>query len=241
MHFLFVDETGDPGREGSAHFGMALLDIHSDHYAAVRHLLSNYRFLSGMYSEMKNAPQKYIVGLNLLRGLIPMAESGIAEASALYIYKRRYGGKYLTWEKTGVDRESWPYYLRNYVLRHLLEFHFAHHDTPVLGGIDLVLDRVRLSEKQRANTLVYLNNKLPGLSAPFATPAITHLTDADSEYVGGLQLAHILAELLAKLANNSISEVELSEAQFFRVVEFIGLQKQVGERGHPPDDRSPPE
>jgi len=73
MNFVFVDETGDPGRYGSKYFGMALLKAHSNSYKAMEELISIYRLLSGMFAELKELPQKYIVGLNILRGITSLA------------------------------------------------------------------------------------------------------------------------------------------------------------------------
>ena len=228
MLFIFVDETGDPGKYGSKYFGMALMKLHSDSYKSIEELLSSYRLLSGMFAELKELPQRYIVGLNLLRGIASLAEVNLVETSGLYINKRQYGGRYLTWSDYGIPESEWAYYLRNYLLRHLLEFHFT--SKPVLNGkVDLVLDRIMLTEQQRANTLSYLNSqtKIP-LRQPFCIPHIEHLTIADSKYVGSLQIAHILADLVNSSAINKVSEEQLELMnKFFEIKEFIGHKKSA--------------
>jgi len=226
MIFLFVDETGDPGKHGSKYFGMALLKAHSDSYKAIEELISAYRLLSGMFAELKELPQQYIIGLNLLRGITSLAEVGLVEASGLYINKSQYGGRYLTWSDYGIPESEWAYYLRNYLLRHLLEFHFTSKTTPD-GGVDLVLDRIPRAEQQRANTLSYLNSQTEILLRhPFCIPRIEHLTSADSKYVGGLQIAHILADLVKSSANNEVSKEQLELMnKFFEIKEFIGHKK----------------
>ena len=226
MNFVFVDETGDPGRYGSKYFGMALLKTHSNSYKAMEELISIYRLLSGMFAELKELPQKYIVGLNILRGIASLAGVNLVEASGLYINKSLYGGCYLTWSDYGIPESEWAYYLRNYLLRHLLEFHFTS-KTASDGEVDLVLDRIMLTEQQRANTLSYLNShtEIP-LKHPFCIPRIKHLTIADSKYVGGLQITHILADLVNSSADNKVSgeQLELMN-KFFRIKEFIGHKK----------------
>ena len=228
MIFVFVDETGDPGERGSENYGMALLQVHSANYKEIGSLLAIYQLLSGMFAELRDLPQKYIVGLNILRGIASFAEAGLIRASGLYINKERYGGRFLTWSNPeyAIPREEWTYYLRNYLLRHLLEFHFA--QNPALDDeVDLILDRILLTELQRANTISYLNSQPPiPLRQPFSTPRINHLTNADSKYVGSLQIAHLLASLVKSFAKNEVHEEQLVlTKKFFRIVEFMGHRR----------------
>ncbi len=228
MHFVFVDDTGDPGREvskgASPHFGMALLSVKDNDYEAIRRLLSQVHWLSGTVSQIGLGRQP-VRALSLLRGLKELARNGIVFASGIYITKENYGGRYLTWSDTDVPPSEWPYYLRNYLLRHLLEFHFSEVNTET-ESVDLVLDRVLLSESQRKNTLDYLNSRtaIP-LKQSFAIPAISHLTIADSEYVGGLEVAHVLADILKKHSTETIPENIKEVSDFMRVKEFVGDQK----------------
>ena len=181
-----------------------------------------------MFPEIKELPQKPIAHLNILRGISKLAETGLIEISGLYIDKNNYGGRYIQWceSKYNVPPKNWPYYLRMYLLRHLLEIHFS--DKPLVGNdeIDLVLDRVLLSESQRENLLNYLNSKTPTkLITPFKIPPIKTLTEADSQYVGALQLTHILAELLNDFARNRIIDEKLELASHFKVVQFLGYKQ----------------
>ena len=88
MNFVFVDETGDPGgnqQGGSfAHFGMALLCVNAVHYEAIRQLLSQVRWLSGVFTELKLAP-KPVLGQNRLRGLSEISRAGIVSASGCFL------------------------------------------------------------------------------------------------------------------------------------------------------------
>lgn len=227
MYFLFVDDTGDPGEEGSQFFGLAMIQVHSKCYSSIRRLLFSYRMLTGMFPEVANLPQKPIAHLNLLRGLNALSEAGLIEVSGLYIDKKRYGGRYLNWieEELNISSEEWRYYLRNYLLRHLLEMHFSGKPN-TNNDFDLVLDRIMLSEDQRKNTISYLQGKtaIP-LKQPFSIPAIRHLTIADSEYVGGLQLTHIIADLVNNIANGKITKEQIELSNPFRIAEFIGHKK----------------
>lgn len=222
MDFLFIDETGDPGKNGSKYFGYGLIHVNSKCYSSIRRLLFNYRLFSGMFPEVHNLPQKPITHLNLLRGISALAETGLIAITGLYIEKETYGGRYLNWleKELNIPQSEWPYYLRNYLLRHLLEAHFE--GKTAVEDTDLVLDRVTLTEDQRKNTIEYLNSKTLALKKPFSLPAIKYLTVADSEYVGGLQLAHIIAELINSHANGKISAEQKELSQKFRIVKFEG-------------------
>jgi len=230
MRFVFVDDTGDPGSDlsggASAHFGMALLSVKSADYEAIRRLLSQVHWLSGTATSLALG-QHSIRALMLLRGLQELSNNCIVSASSLYIDKKHYGGRYLTWSDVDVPSSEWAYYLRNYLLRHLLEFHFS---VPGITDevIDLVLDRILLDGSKRENTLNYLNSKtaIP-LREPFKIPPITYLTIADSEYVGGLETAHVLADVTRELAKGTISQSVTEVANFIRVKHFVGHEKKA--------------
>lgn len=228
MNFVFVDDTGDPGSQlskgASAYFGMALLSVEDKDYQALRFLLSQVHWLSGTASSIGLGEQS-IRALNLLRGLQELARHKIVPTSGLFINKENYGGRYLTWSDFDVPPPEWPYYLRNYILRHLLEFHFSALSTQS-GPLDMVLDRVVLTESQRRNTFEYLNSKTTvPLRQPFAIPTVAHLAIADSEYVGGLEIAHVLADILKKHAKRAISRSETEVSDFIRIEEFVGDKK----------------
>ena len=126
-----------------------------------------------------------------------------------------------------MPRTEWTYYLGNYVLRHLLECHFETVGT-IDEAIDLVLDRVILTERQRGNTYDYLNSKteIP-LRASFAIPPVEHLTICDSEYVGGLEIAHVLADILKDTIKGAITPEVKVVSDFVRIKHFVGHKKKA--------------
>lgn len=230
MDFVFVDETGDPGSEmskgASPHFGMALISVLDKNYEAVRRLLSQVHWLCGTAASICLG-QHSIRALNLLRGLQELARNGVVLASGLYISKEDYGGRYTIWSDIDVPPSEWTYYLRNYLLRHLLEFHFGALDAPT-EPVDLILDRVLLTESQRKNTIEYLNSETAvRLREPFRIPSVRFLTVADSEYVGGLEIAHVLAEILRELLKGTISDNLREVSNFMQVEHFVGHKKGV--------------
>ncbi|MBM2825428.1 MAG: hypothetical protein HW402_1092 [Dehalococcoidales bacterium] len=178
-----------------------------------------------MFPEVEALPQKPIAHLNLLRGISSLVEAGLIKVSGLYLDKKRYGGRYLQWVEDGLDipETDWRYYLRNYLLRHLLEMHFSG-EAMSNDDIDLVLDRVMFSETQRVNTLSYLNSKTQ-IRQPFAIPPIKHLTVADSEYVGALQLVHIIADLVRNCAGGRLTSDQEKLATSFKLAALVGHKK----------------
>jgi hypothetical protein len=225
MRFVFVDETGDPGSDiengSSPFFGMAALSIKSQDYSALRSLLSQVHWLCGTASQIE-LNGHYVRSAQILRGLNSLAENSVISASGIYLIKKEYGGHYLTWSEQQTDKKEWRYYLRNYLLRHLLEYHFSQCDDYV-DHLDLVLDRVLLSEAQRQNTTNYLNSKtLIALKEPFKIPPISFLTIADSEYVGGLEIAHVLADVVRDSVKAELNKNIEPIVGFIRKLRFTG-------------------
>jgi len=225
VNFVFVDETGDRGSDiskgASLYFGMALLSVQDKDYKALRLLLAQVHWLRGTATSIE-LRRTYNKSLDLMRGLKELANHGVISASGLYINKEDYGGRYLKWSDVDVPSTEWTYYLRNYLLRHLLEFHFETVSTTD-EPIDLVLDRVILTERQRGNTYDYLNSKteIP-LRESFSIPPVEHLTICDSEYVGGLEIAHVLADILTETIKGDIKPEVKAVSDFVRVKHFIG-------------------
>jgi hypothetical protein len=234
MRFLFVDETGDPGdaKGSTPYFGFALLEVHSGKYSAIRHLMSQIRWLRGIFGDLDRLSPKRDdnVVANLIRGLSILTVNDIIKVSGIFINKERYEGQYLKWTDKDVKREEWAYYLRNYLLRHLLEFNFEDREMADNDEIDLILDRVMLNEGQRKNTIAYLNSKTEmRLERKFAIPPVKHLTVASSDYVCGLEIAHILADIVKQKAMSDMSEKYAELTQFIRIKELEGhKQKKEG-------------
>jgi len=230
MNFVFVDETGDPGSDiskgASLYFGMALLSVKDKDYKALRLLLSQIHWLRGTATSIE-LRITYNKSLELMRGLKELASHGVISASGLCINKEDYGGRYLKWSDVDVLPEEWAYRLRNYLLRHLLEFHFAVSDT-ASEPVDLILDRVTLTEKQRKETLDYLNSRtaIP-LREKFKIPPIKFLTLADSEYVGGLEIAHVLADILKETIKGDITPEVKAVSDFVRIKHFVGHKEKA--------------
>lgn len=226
MNFVFVDEIGDPGndtnRGATPYFGMAAISVADKNYIAIRNLLSQIYWLHGTATTIDAEGENTIRAFNILRGLKELAVRKVLSASALYIIKSDYGGRYLTWSDYGIPEDKWRYFLRNYLLRHLLEHHFSANIPS--GNIDLVLDRVRLSDDQLINTRRYLNSEVE-LKEHFSIPPIRYVTNADSEYVGGLAIAHLLVETVKRRIKNDIPKLMDTLSDFVRSAPFKGEEK----------------
>jgi hypothetical protein len=219
--FIFVDETGDTGvAGGSVHFGMALLHVKASDYESVRKLLATIRWAFSLYSEIKLGTDKR-PAQRLLEGLGVLSHEDLVRASGLCLVKEHYLGRYLSWCDLRVRRDEWSLYLRNYLLRHLLETHFAQASAD--GPIEVILDKVSLSEPQRANLLAYLSDDatIPR-SAAFNLPPIESITIADSRYVGGLQVAHVLAEVVKDVACDKLPNSASELVSFLSLSSFLG-------------------
>lgn len=229
MNFVFVDDTGDIGLTNTDYFGLALFHVHSDNYDAIQKLTAECRWLCNIFDEFKTKAPKYGYGKidSILAGLASFAENNIIWSSGLFIHKDYYGGRYLKWSELGISSNEWSYYLRNYLLRHLLEYHFSRDGIP-RDDMDLVLDRFPLTENSRQNTIEYLNSKpqIP-LREPFNIPKILHLTNASSTYTEGLQIAHLIADIVKQNAKIIPSAEYQKLRSFVSIIGFVGHRDQT--------------
>jgi len=229
MIFVFVDETGELGKRNilspgsTSFFGIAAISVSDKDYEALRLLLAQIHWLRGTASTIDST--NHIWTFNFLRGLKELEANGIISASALYIDKKDYNGRYLTWTDYNIHKDEWRYYLRNYLLRHLLEYHF--NSSIPNKPVELVIDRITLSKSQLENTQDYLNSQtLPKESTPFAIPHIKYLIMPSSEYVGGLEVAHLLADVLKRRIQNNIPPLMDELSEFMGILHFLG-EKQA--------------
>lgn len=232
MLFVFVDETGEPGKRNifslgsTPYYGMVALSILDRDYKALRLLLSQMHWLRGAATSIE-LRRTYYKSMDLMRGLKELANRGVILASGLFINKGDYGGRFLKWSDVDIPKGEWKHYLRNYLLRHLLELHFSNSGA-LANTIDLVLDRVTLSETQRKNTYDYLNSKTRKLlREPFAIPPIEFLTIGDSEYVGGLEITHVLADILRETIKGEVTSEVKEVSNFMRIEHFAGRKRKV--------------
>ena len=189
--YLFVDESGDPGYALDAQSGellstlyytSAVLHIVDDAFRDINRHIASFRFYTELNKELKIPPNQ--------RGFHPLVEPigalsemrGGVFASAVYLDKRHYTGRYL---KPGGEREQDPVRFRNFVLRRLLEHHFKIYSLQS-SRYDLVLDRVDMPEYDREDLEIYL-------AGNHSIPRPNYITHASSIYVEPLQIVHHIA------------------------------------------------
>ena len=95
----------------------------------------------------------------------------------------------------------------------------------IFGGQAAIAGNIIL--RQRGNTHDYLNSKteIP-LREPFSIPHVEYLTICDSEYVGGLEIAHALANILRETIKGAIAQEIKTVSDFMRIEHFIGHKKK---------------
>jgi hypothetical protein len=159
--FIFVDESGDPGYAtdpktgeltSSEYYASAALHVCDDSISHINAHIASFRYYTGMNRELKLPPEKEVFN-KLLEPIQMLAQSDKnIWASAVYLDKRKYTGRYL---KAGGDRPQNPVHFRNSILRYLLEHHFQR--CPLQSKqYDLVLDRVEMTRNEIENLRKYL-------------------------------------------------------------------------------------
>ena len=190
--YIFVDESGDPGYAlhpatgellSTPYYAAAALHVVDDAFRDINRHVSNFRFYTNLNKELKIQPSR--------RSYHPLIEPiGVCAsdpnvgiyASAVYLDKERYSGRYL---KPSQQMPQDPVRFRNFVLRSLLEHHFKMY--PLQSNrYDLVLDRVDTNKQYVLGLEEYLagNRNIPSPN---------YITHASSIYVDGLQIVHHIA------------------------------------------------
>ena len=190
--YLFVDESGDPGYAidpdsgkllSTPYYTAAVLHIVDDAFRYVNMHMSAFRFYSRLMNELK-IPAGREQFTTLMEPIGALAENGAGIfASAVYLDKRRYTGRYL--RPDDEERQQDAVRFRNFVLRRLLEHHFRIYSLQS-NRYDLVLDRVDMTEEERGGLENYLAGNL-------IIPRPNYITHASSIYVESLQIVHHIA------------------------------------------------
>ena len=189
--YLFVDESGDPGYAidpesgrllSTLYYTAAVLHIVDDAFRDINRHIAGFRFYTGLNKELKIPPKAK--GFHpLVEPIGVLSEMGVGIfASAVYLDKRRYTGRYL---KPNDERQQAPVRFRNFVLRRLLEHHFMTYSLQS-SRYDLVLDRIDMPDYDREGLENYLAGNL-------TIPRPNYITHASSIYVEALQIVHHLA------------------------------------------------
>ena len=240
-HFVFVDETGDLGPEGTDIYGYGILVEEVKDYSQIRQILVEERWRFRLFRDFE-VDTRGRQASNVFTQLQMLAEVGKISASGFYINKKRYGGRYLHWsEIKRAKRSLMPHRLRNYLLRKALEFHYS--DRPIYKdqSIDLVLDRIAVNADQRRNLEDYImGHKSIQRREPFRLPKIDYVTISDSSYTEALQIAHMVADLVKKCAAGTLQPQELEFCGFIKFMEFWGHKEPTSLEGGATQWSDPP-
>jgi len=207
--YLFIDESGDPGNgEGSSsdYYVELVLDISSEALHSFRAHITNWRYIRGIFHEVKRFPKKRDLS-KFLSPLIELQRNGLIGCSSVYLLKNRYTGPYL---KPSSPRGGNSILFRNFVHRHLLEHHFSVFPTSN-ETIEIVFDRFTMTKEAIGNLENYLAHN-------YALPTFEHVIHADSTYIEALQIAGQLA--------NRVKDVVLgnSDPEDTETLSFIQLK-----------------
>ena len=171
-------------------YSLAALHVTDDSYSAITRHMAAFRYMKGFSRELKIPVDKPDFERLLEPIQTAAAEGATIQASAVYLDKRQYTGPYL---KQDVPRDQNSVRFRNFILRCLLERHFARR--PLISqDWDLVPGRVQLTDIQQAELREYLagNQRIP-------TP--TNFTHPSSIYVDGLRIVHHMANGFGRVAS----------------------------------------
>jgi Protein of unknown function (DUF3800) len=189
--FVFVDESGDPGRgEGTAErFYLAAVHCSEPTVRIIRQHLVNLRYHHGLGGgELKDwwPVRKGDVGERRLQSCVRLLDKltthGELKGTAVWVDKDRWatdGGPY-----SGTGEDSFKF--RNYVLKRLLRRHVARYKWG--DNVDLVIDRYDLPDREF--------DRLRNLLSASLDPKPAHITPVSSAYVGVVQIADLYTKLV---------------------------------------------
>ena len=215
----FLDDTGDPGERGKPYFGYAGIVLDRAHLAAFHEARWQLRSSIGSWGERKYKRGRGPGFEAELRDMARLQNDDTLFAGAVIIDKARYSGPWLR-ELDGKPADS--NFLRNYLVRKLLEQAFDGVSYRAGDHIDVVLNRAGESHSVANNLLRYLNGEWTEYG-PFAFPVVQLVTHADSLYVEGLQAAHHLATLAREIYRGEEGAIALGR-------EFLCARTVVGSR-----------
>lgn len=213
--FIFIDETGDPGKKGTPYYICTLFHVTD---AAIMHLYSavcTYRFMLDHYHEMHG----HNLSLHRSRKLnkILSKSKKYFNCSVVMVSKESYKGPYLD----RYESKRNPVLFRKFIYRQVLNFHFSKHK-PLTKHLEIVLDRSNLSQSDFNNLrgYIYKYGNCPNLEI---------ITEVDSKYVELLQLADVLGRQFVGKISGDPTETEGFDYNFINYKD-ITLENALGDK-----------
>ena len=230
---VFADDTGDPGETGTPYFGYALLAVEHKDLSHLIETRARFRVSQSFFAESKKGRVGSAGFDRVISDVSRSVVAGRYRVAAVLIAKDRYSGPWLRpgFDQRGQALPADPTFLRNYLVRKALALLFDGYDESAI--VELVLDRVAVSDEQIINLRDYLKGHFAQYEDGFAFPTVTHVTHADSVYVEGLQLA----DHVARFAYHVMSHPE-DESAHRNASEFLRAQSVLTSRDFTMDERA---
>lgn len=206
--FIFIDEAGEPSL-ASNYYALGLIHVTDIALEKINIHLGALRYFGKIKKELKSTSLSPDQKESISEIILSVAGETFVHASAVYVDKSRYEGKYLGKDELPPDGTRF----RNHIARELLEFHFSQF-SPQSPEIELIFDRIYLSEKQERRLRNYLSN-----DQPKSLPSFKFIIQADSRYVELLQVADWIAGVVKE------KYFTHPERNYREILEFINLKR----------------
>ena len=153
---VFADDTGDPGETGTPYFGYALLAVEHKDLSHLIETRARFRVSQSFFAESKKGRVGSAGFDQVISDVSRSVVAGRYRVAAVLIAKDRYSGPWLRpgFDQRGQALPADPTFLRNYLVRKALALLFDGYDES--ATVELVLDRVAVSDEQIINLRDYL-------------------------------------------------------------------------------------
>ncbi len=206
--FVFIDEAGEPGI-ASNYYVLGLIHLTDVSLEKINIDLGALRYFGKIKKELKSTKMRPEEKERIPEIILSVAGEAFVRASAVYVNKGQYLGKYL--RNDGLPPDGARF--RNHIARELLEFHFAHFPQQS-SEIELIFDRIHLSDSREYQLKQYLRNEQPK-----SLPTFKFIAQADSRYVELLQIADWVAGVVKE------KYFTHPEREYRAFLEFINLKQ----------------
>jgi hypothetical protein len=206
--FIFIDEAGEPGI-ASNYYVLGLIHLTDVSLEKINIHLGALRYFGKIRKELKSTKMSQEEKERIPEIILSVAGETFIAASAIYVDKNQYAGKYLGKNSSLFDTVKF----RNNITRKLLEFHFSH-ILQQSREIELIFDRMYPNEGRERQLQKYLRTKelLP-------LPNFNFIIQADSRYVELLQVADWVAGVVKE------KYFTHSERDYEEFLDFIHIQQ----------------
>jgi hypothetical protein len=201
-HFIFIDESGDPGPAGTPIYILAALHVDEEELHTVRDHLTAFRYHGRVRKEFKDSrgsdkPTNPGDGTHrLLEAIAERCHDGQAKVTATWLDKAKYKANKGPHLDGGPDAAS---KFRHFQLRLLLERHIAERRWGPLT--DIVIDRWSMTDERRRNLEEYLQGN-------FKLRPVPTVTLVDSLCCDLIQVSDIITRVVRRCVTGTASDTD---------------------------------